>query len=57
MRKQLARVVELVDTLDLKSSERLVRAGSSPALSTESFVRLDEAFFLKLNQINGNFCN
>lgn len=30
-----ARVVELVDTLDLKSSERLVRAGSSPALSTK----------------------
>ena len=31
-----ARVVKLVDTLDLKSSERLVRAGSSPALSTKA---------------------
>ena len=31
-----ARVVELVDTLDLKSSEHLVRAGSSPALSTKA---------------------
>jgi hypothetical protein len=34
--KIFARVVELVDTLDLKSSEHFVRAGSSPALSTKA---------------------
>ena len=32
---QVAEVVELVDTLDLKSNGHYVRAGSSPAFSTE----------------------
>ena len=40
-----ARVVELVDTLDLKSNDHCGRAGSSPAPSTKpSFL---EGFFMR----------
>lgn len=43
-----ARMVKLVDTLDLKSSDSNVRAGSSPALSTKDFIslKLMEFFYL-----------
>ena len=36
--KSFARVVELVDTLDLKSNDHCGRAGSSPASSTRYFL-------------------
>ena len=52
--KIFARVVELVDTLDLKSSEHFVRAGSSPALSTKApYVSLELFVFILL----GRFIN
>ena len=40
---QDAEVVELVDTLDLKSNDRFGRAGSSPAFSTKA-LSFDKAF-------------
>ena len=36
-----ARVVELVDTLDLKSNEHCARAGSSPASGTQASLLSD----------------
>ena len=41
-----ARVVELVDTLDLKSNDHCGRAGSSPASSTKPSL---EGFLFSLN--------
>ena len=46
-----ARMVELVDTLDLKSNGHYCRAGSSPAPSTQSL-----QFFLQAFLVIGDFC-
>ena len=50
-----ARVVELVDTLDLKSNDHCGRAGSSPASSTEEIrnyflIKVLRIFFLVVAQ-------
>ncbi len=39
-----ARVVELVDTLDLKSNGHCVRAGSSPAPGTKGLLSREDLF-------------
>ena len=46
--KSFARVVELVDTLDLKSNDHCGRAGSSPASSTKPLLFRRGFFYASL---------
>ena len=52
----LARVVELVDTTDLKSVGCISRAGSSPAPGTEEKRLLIEPFFISAGKCYVSVC-
>ena len=50
-RSRIARMVELVDTLDLKSNGHYGRTGSSPVFSTEKADTFVSAFLLGQTQV------